>query len=114
MPFDPHEFLTLAEQPLTGTATEGAVRTAASRAYYAVHLRARQSLSARRLMSPTGTGEDHMLVITTLRSPVRAEGDIVDSLRRLRIRSDYRIEQPISAAEAGRAVSLAASVYPRL
>ena len=55
-----------------------------------------------------------MLVITTLRSHGGAEGDIVDSLRRLRIRSDYRIEQPISAAEAGRAVSLATSVYSRL
>ena len=114
MPFDPREFLTLAEQLLTGTATEGAIRTAASRAYYAVHLRARQSLASRRLMTPTHTGEDHMLVIATLRSRGGAEGDIIDSLRRLRIQSDYRIEQAITAVEASRAVGLAASVYPRL
>jgi hypothetical protein len=114
VPFDPHEFLTLAEQLLTGTATEGAVRTAASRAYYALHLKARQNLAAAKLMTPTHTGEDHMLVITTLRSRGGPEGDIIDSLRRLRIRSDYRIDQAITATETGRAVSLAASVYPRL
>jgi hypothetical protein len=55
-----------------------------------------------------------MLVITTLRARGGPEGDIIDSLRRLRIRSDYRLEVSITPMETHRAVGLAESVYPRL
>ena len=58
--------------------SEAEARTAISRAYYAVHLYARDRLIASGHMTSTNTGADHQLVVTTLRRLGGMEGDGVD------------------------------------
>ena len=77
--FDPEEFLHLVtslarRQPVS----EAEARRAISRAYYAVHLYARDRLIASGHMTSTNTGADHQLVVTTLRRLGGMEGDGVD------------------------------------
>ncbi len=111
MPFDPHDFLMLARQ-LLAEPGEAELRTAISRSYYAVHLYAREKLAGTNEYRPTGTGRDHGGVIVALRNRGGSVGDMVDSLRRLRIMADYRVESQLNLGQAERAVHLAEWVWP--
>lgn len=113
--FDPLGFLDVA-RALAGkqAPTQSELRTALSRAYYAVFLRARERLIARGRMHTSGTGEDHYLVISTLRSTGVPHGDQLDRLRVKRASADYDLNAQISQNEATQAVALAAYVFPRL
>lgn len=113
MPFDPRDFLVLAGELATAP-DESKQRTAMSRAYYAVHLYAREQLVARDEMTPTSTRRDHMLVIKALRVRGASDGDKVDKLRRWRIKADYRLGAQITSSRAQQAVAIAQDVWPRL
>lgn len=113
--FDPFTFLTLAEALLTtNDPTEAQLRTAISRAYYALHLRARERLIDRGRMESTGTGLDHQIVIETLRAAGGAEGDQLDAVRSERSIADYDLETEVVPATARRVITIAKHVYARL
>ena len=111
--FDPVEFLELADRLSQGI-TEGDFRSAVSRAYYAIFLRARENLTAANLITPTATGGDHRLVVRTLKSQRRVEGNQLDRLRRRRNLADYNISISVSQADAGRVVQVARALWARL
>ena len=113
MPFDPRDFLELAGALATAP-DESEQRTAISRAYYAVHLYAREQLVARGQMTPTKTGRDHRLVIKALRVHRVSDGNKVDKLRKWRTKADYRLGAQITPAKAQQAVAIAQDVWPRL
>ena len=114
MAFDPQDFLSLAQNLTnTSTANEAELRTAVSRAYYAVHLRARETLVAAGQMKSTNSGADHGIVISKLRNRGGSLGDQVDWLRVRRIRADYRLGSPV-AANAQNIVAVAQAVWPRI
>ncbi len=114
MPFDPQDFLTLAQTTVgSATANEAELRTAISRAYYAVHLHARETLSAASHMQSTKSGADHGIVISKLRSRGGSLGDQVDWLRVRRHRADYRLGSPV-ASQAQQIVTVAQNVWGRI
>jgi uncharacterized protein (UPF0332 family) len=113
-PFDPGEFLKLARVIADSAVGEAHLRTAAGRAYYAAHLHAREQLHAAGVLTPTFTGADHDLVIQKLRERGGIAGNIVDSLRALRIRADYRLNIPVRSSEVSRAVSFAEAIWDDL
>ncbi len=113
--FDPIGFLQLAKLlALKDTPDQAELRTAISRAYYAVHLHARERLAATGAMKSTRTGRDHQLVIETLRRAGGPQGDQVDRLRVERNCADYELQPQISTRRATQVVTLAESVWPRL
>lgn len=113
--FDPRQFLTLADSlAQRGASDQAEFRTAISRSYYAVHLQARERLTALGRMVPTGTGEDHGLVIQVLRSMGGPQGDQVDRLRVQRGRADYNLQQRFSLHHAREAVALAEALFRTL
>ena len=113
--FDPSGFLQLAASlSRKDGATEAELRTAVSRAYYAVFLHARERLAAAGRINPTGRGTDHELVIGALRSLGGSQGDQVDKLRRSRNRADYNLRRTVSSGQARQATALAAAIWPRL
>jgi len=104
--FDPLEFLNVARSLRSGG--EAHLRTCIGRAYYAMFLRARDNLADRGLIAPTGFGEDHGLVVTTLKSRRRwAAGDKLNKLRKLRATADYSTSTPVSESDAAQALRLA-------
>ncbi len=114
MPFDPEDFLSLAKNLTSASsASEADLRTAISRAYYAVYLRARETLIAAGEMQSTKSGADHGIVISKLRSRGGSLGDQVDWLRVRRTRADYRLASPV-AAKAQDIVTVAQAVWPRI
>ena len=114
MPFDPQDFLYLAQKfTSASTANEAELRTAISRAYYAVHLRAREMLIAAGQMQSTNSGADHKIVISELRNRGGSLGDQVDWLRVRRNRADYRLGSPV-AGKAQNIVTVAQAVWPRI
>lgn len=114
MPFDPRDFLTLAQNVAgSPTAGEAELRTAVSRAYYAVHLHARETLSAANQVQSTKSGADHEIVISKLRSRGGSLGDQVDWLRVRRNRADYRLGSPV-ASQAQQIVAVAQNVWGRI
>ena len=107
------EFLDSATR-LSGGASQGDLRSAISRAYYAVFLRARENLALAGAITPTRGRADHRLVVETLRSGGRPEGDELDKLRARRGRADYEIGVSISKGEANQAIALARHLWNRL
>jgi hypothetical protein len=91
MPFDPRDFLGVAET-LAGAVspTEAALRSAVSRTYYAVFLTARDRLRIQ------VEKDVHFAVINTFRKMNngrhRAPADQLDHLRRLRTYADYEMD----------------------
>lgn len=112
MPFDPEDFLDLAVS-LASEPGEAERRSAISRAYYAVHLHARETLVTTGEINPTKTGTDHAVVISKLRARGGALGDQVDWLRVRRNRADYRLGSPV-ANQAPNVVAVARSIWPRI
>ncbi len=112
MAFDPQDFLTFSQVLSTSTG-EAELRTAISRAYYAVHLHARETLVAAGEMMAGKTGTDHHLVISRLRARGGALGDQVDWLRIRRNRADYRLGSPV-AVQAPNILAVAQAVWPRI
>ena len=114
-PFDPKGFLTLAETLASNPAGDPATyRSALSRAYYAVFLVARESLTTKGVISPSFSASDHGLVIRTLRSLNRQVGDQLDKLRRKRNRADYVLTTQVSQAEAMQTVATANALRTKL
>lgn len=109
MPFNPRDFLSFAQNLVVGTGGEAELRAAISRAYYAVHLQARENLGLDDEHRPS-----HLLVITTLRSRGGVAGEVVDALFKLRIIADYRLRTRVTATQAQRALELAAAVWPEI
>lgn len=92
MSFEAREFYTFALQLVKDNAPEVAIRTAISRAYYAVHLIARARLFKKGWWEPTGRGDDHGRLIHALRQKQRARGESLNLLRRYREHADYHLE----------------------
>jgi len=84
MPFAPALFLALARTLANQPTDEARLRTAVSRAYYAVFLTARD-----RLRVP-GTG--HAAVLQATRASHRAAGYQLDALYQLRVLADYNLD----------------------
>ena len=112
--FDPARFLDIAKELTSGPGDESHLRTAAGRAYYATHLRARETLVASGDFRPEQKGEDHQTVIEKLRERGGPEGDILDRLRNLRRRADYRLNVKVGDLEVSRAIELADAIWPRI
>ena len=85
-PFNPLGLLELAQRLNHGEEAE--LRTAISRAYYAMHLRHAQSLEASGKAVPSGA-EAHSFVWRTLRSWHYVAGQRLSALFELRVRADY-------------------------
>lgn len=114
MPFDPLDFLSLAESLVAGSQPDEAqLRTAVGRAYYAVFLRAREDLLAQNRIATSGTGADHGIVVAGLRQRDQTLGDQLDWLRVRRARADYRLGSPVASGAAS-IVQVARSVARRL
>ena len=114
MSFNPQDFLALARTLVNNSSSgEAELRSAVSRAYYAVHLEARERLIAAGQMVATKSGADHDIVVSRLRSRGGSVGDQVDWLRVRRIRADYRLESPV-ATQAQQIVAVAQAVWPRI
>lgn len=112
-PFDPSEFLQLAAR-LSQSANQGELRSAVSRAYYAVFLRAREVLRATNAITPTNSGRDHGNVIQALRTRGGPEGNQLDRLRVQRGRVDYNLNITIQQAQAAQLIQVAQSLWARL
>lgn len=90
MPFDPLEFLTVAQAVASGTPSEGAYRTSVGRAYYSLYL-----LAANRVGSPTRKEirhkGSHLATVAKVRARDIRVGSQLDGLRKLRIEADYHL-----------------------
>lgn len=82
-PFDPARFFSLAQQLSASPHDEARLRTAVSRAYYAILLATRDRLA---IVDTEGV---HRLTIRGAKERSRAYGDKLDEFRRLRTRADY-------------------------
>lgn len=103
--FDWQGYLTLAEQLAAGGFHEAALRTAISRAYYAVYHRASSHLREHALV-PASERLTHQKVWATLGTdgdPVRLRiGVRGNELKRLRVEADYRAVFPEDLTKAAR------------
>ena len=111
-PFDPVQFLHLANNLGGFVNDEARLRSAVSRGYYAMYLQARGKLHVRRI--------GHADLIEKLRGMQnhRTTGDMFDSLLRLRQVADYDIVPPAAYADWKRnwyeAQSLISKITPKL
>jgi uncharacterized protein (UPF0332 family) len=110
--FDPHDFLRLAAR-LAQSSEEAEPRSAISRAYYAVFLKARENLRATGV-ALTNTGRDHGLVVRALRARGGPEGNQLDRLRVQRGRVDYNLNARIQQAQALQVIEIAQRLWARL
>ena len=85
-PFDPLEFLHVAESLAERDSSEASLRTAINRFYYTAFLTSREALQV------SGARYIHGLVIGELRRHDRRAGDHLERLRALRGLSDYDLE----------------------
>ena len=108
--FDPHEFFTLADTLLANSADEASLRTCISRAYYACHLVARDSIygldgrnltkseKKRLAKNPKGSGDHAAIIVavatsTHLKSgPAKRLSDQLGQLKEMRERADYILD----------------------
>jgi uncharacterized protein (UPF0332 family) len=86
-PFNPEAFLRLAEELARDDPTEARLRTAISRAYYALFHLAYSKVDLRSV----GGNNLHDRVVKALRSTDRQAGELLDGLRRLRNVADYQL-----------------------
>jgi hypothetical protein len=115
MTFDPSEFLRLARSLATKSdLDEAEARTVVSRCCYALFLRAREALTAERLVTPTSSGRDHALVTRALQQANPFAGAVLGILRDQRNRSDYDLAATVDARLAREAVSLAQAASDEL
>jgi len=98
MSFVSRDFYDLALWLTSQRADEPTRRTGISRIYYAAHLTARERLSQKGWLMPTGKGDDHGLVIRELRARrFKDRADELRYLRELRDHSDYHLSASRSA-----------------
>jgi uncharacterized protein (UPF0332 family) len=110
------DFLVLAARLASG-ATEADWRTAVSRAYYAAFHVARRLFSDLSFVVPRADRAHQYCVFRLSNSgetPVEQAGRDLDTLRRLRNRSDYDDAPPLTQAQALAAVQLAEDVVKQL
>jgi cytosine/adenosine deaminase-related metal-dependent hydrolase len=105
--FDPEEFLALADRLSKGT-SQAELRSAISRAYYAVFLRAREEMASSG--TTTGTSSDHAIVA---RAQSRQARGNLNTLRRMRNRADYNLQASFSQIDARVAVMTAGRLEQR-
>ena len=85
-PFDPREYLRVADSLVSQDASEASLRTAVGRIYYAVFLTARETLGV------SGRSRIHGRVIGELRRRDRYAGGQLERLEGLRVVADYQLE----------------------
>ncbi len=110
------DFLSLAAGLATGT-TQAQWRTAVSRAYYAAFHNARQLLADMNFTIPRADRVHQYLVFRLSNcgeSLVEQAGRDLETLRRLRNRSDYDDVPAVTQAQATAAVRLAENIIQRL
>lgn len=115
MTFDPHKFLLLANalaKLAIRDSREEVARTAVGRFYYAIHLQARETLVTSGFLLPSF--DQHRAVIDELRARHHPQLELVKSLKRLRIKCDYALDQDVTSADVSRARSLAARIWPTI
>jgi uncharacterized protein (UPF0332 family) len=89
-PFDPKGFLDLADSLVSPSSpNEAELRSAISRAYYALFLKARRNLVLSNRMTLSATGADHRTVINVLKAAGGKQGHVLDKLLKQRRRADY-------------------------
>jgi hypothetical protein len=92
MSFVTKDFYDLSIWLTSQRADEASRRTGISRIYYAAHLTARERLSQKGWIKPTGKGDDHSLVIRELRTRrFKGRADELRYLKELREHSDYHL-----------------------
>jgi hypothetical protein len=113
--FDPEGFLTVARDLSSKAgASEAELRTAVSRAYYAVFLKARSTQIRLGRMAATGGGDEHFLVIQCLRGQGGPQGDQLDKLRKNRGVADYVLDATVDMPLTNSQVSLAGYLFNRV
>ena len=85
-PFDPHEYLRIADVLISLDSSEASLRTAVGRLYYAAFLSVRESLGM------AGRSRIHGRVIGEMRRRDRTAAVQFDTLRNLRLTADYELE----------------------
>src|SRR3990172_9455957 len=100
MAFDPVAFIDTGEellQALSGTPRlasnldQAKVRTSIGRSYYGAYLVARERLHSLGRVVPTGTPQDHQLIIAALGGLGTELGSKLDRLRAKRNKADYNL-----------------------
>jgi len=113
--FDPEGFLEIARSLAHKTnATEAELRTAVGRAYYGVFLQAREALAATGEITPTGTRDDHKIVVKALRNRRGPSGNQLRKLRGARNQDDYHLRRTRTQASAQQMVMTADLISSRL
>ena len=96
MAFEPLDWEALAGE-LALLNTEAALRTAIGRLYYAMFVKSRDSLAAKRLIQPDQSDGDHRRVVEGLKMNKRAAAGVaLDNLRRLRNNADYAMGSEVN------------------
>lgn len=119
MPFDPLEFLTVAEGLAAGTPSEGAYRTSVGRAYYCLFLVAQGRVASSVTPKQRKREGSHKAYINEVRRRHLTTGNQLDALRVLRVEADYFL-RPSSAQYADwnanwqRADTIATAILPRI
>lgn len=108
MPFRPYNFYRLG-LALAASNAESRRRTGIGRLYYAVHLKARESLVRAGWRLPQQ--KQHKAVIRQLRKAKNPNVEMVRTLKRLRERSDYDLVAPVTLADSTVASSIAQFVW---
>ncbi len=100
MEFDAMTFIDVADELLQGLSRtptvksnfdQGKVRASVGRSYYGVFLVAREKLHRLGRLTPTGTYQDHQLIVDALGGVGTELGSKLDRLRAKRNRADYNL-----------------------
>lgn len=109
MAFDPLDWLGTADL-LLAEGSEASLRTAVSRAYYAVWLKSLLSLEHDGLLNRSGSRNDHTAVVRALRVRRATASKMLSELARDREASDYDTEIRVTASAARTSISTAKEV----
>lgn len=89
MAFDPLEWDALARE-LAARGDEGSLRAAIGRLYYAMFVKSREALVAKKYMVPSNTASDHREVVDLLTKHKRGTAGVsLGKLRQMRNTADY-------------------------
>jgi uncharacterized protein (UPF0332 family) len=114
-PFDPQGFLDLADSLVSAPSpNEAELRSAVSRSYYALFLKARENLASSDKITPSRSATDHRTVITALKSSGGKEGHVLDKLLTQRHRADYDLRFSATLGWASQIVQTARTIWPHV
>ena len=107
--FDPVGFYLFASQLYTQNADEASYRTVIGRAYYAVHLSAKDYANI-----ASSSGSIHNTVIQYFKTRNRQVYNQIRDLKKLRTKADYELNVTINKRDVGESLRLAKKILTTL